>query len=113
MPKPKKQPNNQIIQSLEELISDYSRDELANALASVEHDLSWKVLRAGMMKEYVNKMAYVLDNCSKSGKQIEAAYEAGVAQCLFDTANSLIAKYKEVLRQRVSGGVVEEVRPEE
>jgi hypothetical protein len=110
MPKQKK--NQPIIKSLEELISDYDRDRCLQALAHMEsNDLGWQVLRAVMMKEYISKMAYIMDYSGKTGKQIEAAYEAGSAQTLFDMANSLISKYKDVLQQKAL--VTEEVRPEE
>jgi hypothetical protein len=109
MPKQKK--SLQLIKSLEELISDHDRDQLVRALATVEHDLSWQVLRAAMMKEYLSTVSYALDNCSKTGSQIEAAYQAGVSQCLYDMANSLIPKYKDVLQRKAL--VTEQSRPEE
>ncbi len=109
---PKQKPNKTIlIKSLEELISDFDRPKLVTALAMLEHDLSWQIFRAALMKEYMAKMPLVLDNASKTGKQIEAAYESGVAQTLFDTANSLIEKYKDVLAQKIN--VVVGERPEE
>jgi hypothetical protein len=110
MPKQKKSPPT--VKSLEELISDYDRDRCLQALAGMEsNDLGWQVLRAVMMKEYVSKMAYIMDYSGKTGKQIEAAYEAGSAQTLFDMANSIISKYKDVLQQKAL--VIEDVRPEE
>ena len=102
---------SQIIQSLEELISDYDRPTLITALQVLENDLGWKVFRAALMKEYLHSMSYLLDDASKTGKQIEAAYRAGAAQTMFDTANSLIDKYKTVLENNTR--VLENVRPEE
>lgn len=109
MPKLKK--SDPIIQSLEELVATHDRADLVRALATLQGDLSWKILRAALMKEYLAKVVNSLDYSSKTGKQIEAAYESGVAQALFDTANSLIEKYKDVLERKTL--VHEEVRPEE
>lgn len=112
MPKPKQQPKQSpIILSLEQLISDYDRPTLVRALSLLKTDIGWQILRAALMKEYLRTVAYQLDLCSKTGKQIEAAYQAGAAQTMFDTANSLIEQYKEILENRT--GVVESVRPEE
>lgn len=110
MPKQKKN-QSLLIKSLEELISDFDRPKLVNALAMLEHDLSWQILRAALMKEYMSKIPAALDNASRTGRQIEAAYEAGVAQALYDTANSIIEKYKDVLATKVN--VVVGERPEE
>lgn len=101
MPKQKLPQNNPIIQSLEELISDYSRDELATALADIENNLGWKVLKAALMKEYVSKMVYIMDYSSKTGQQIEAAAEAGTAKALYDTATALIPQYINLLHNKV------------
>lgn len=111
MRKQKKQITTPIIKSLEELISDYDRPALVKALQMLEHDLSWQILKAALMKEYLSTVAYTLDDVSVTGKQIEAAYKAGVAQTMYDTANSLIDKYKTVIEQRI--GVLESVRPDD
>ena len=111
MPRPKKQPNDPLLQSLEELISDYSRDELSHALADIQNNLGWKVLRAALMKEYVSKMVYIMDYSAKTGKQIEAAAEAGTAKALYDIATALIPQYIDILQNKVL--VTESPRPEE
>lgn len=102
---------NPIIKSLEELISDYDRDTLVRALSELKMGVGWQVVRAALMKEYLRTVAYQMDLCSKTGKQIEAAYQAGSAQTMFDTANNLIEQYKDILEKRTS--VVEVSRPEE
>lgn len=100
-----------LIQSLEELISDYDRPTMAKALANLKSELGWKVLRAALMKEYLVHVPLVLDQASKSGRASEAAYEAGVSQTLFDVANSTIDAYTTILENASS--VVQAVRPEE
>lgn len=115
MPKPK-QPQKQslIIRSLEELISDYDKDTLARALQSLTiNDLGWQVLKAALMKEYLRTVAYQMDMCSKTGQQIEAAYYAGSAQTMFDTANSLIPQYVDLLQNRLAALQLENTRPTE
>jgi|SRR6185295_1837820 len=107
----RKQKKSPLIQSLEELISDYDRSQLLTALQHLENDLSWKVFKAALMKEYLSTVAYALDNASKTGSQIEAAYQAGAAQTMYDTATSLITKYQDVLQNKV--GAIETPRPEE
>ncbi len=110
MPRPKKS-QTVLIQSLEELISDYDRPDLIRSLSLLQTDLSWKVFRAALMKEYLYTVAASLDKSAKTGTQIEAAYYAGAAQTMFDTANNLIEKYKDVLANKTA--VTQEVRPEE
>ena len=104
-------PKSSIVLTMEALISDYDKVDLLRALSMLEHDLSWKILRAAMMKEYLNNVNYTLDMAGKSGTQIEAAYYAGVSQTLYNNATSLIDKYKEVLANK--SNVVEINRPEE
>lgn len=111
MPKQKTPQSNPIIQSLEELISDYSRDELSHALSEIQNHLGWKVLRAALMKEYISKMVYIMEYSSQSGKQIEAAAESGMAKTLYDTATALIPQYVSILQNKTL--VTEEPRPEE
>ena len=109
MPRQKK--NQTLIKSLEELISDFDRDQLSRALGELELSLGWQVFKAALMKEYLSKVVYTLDNVAKTGKQIEAAYEAGSAQTMYDTANTLIDKYKDLLQNRSTAYQVE--RPQE
>lgn len=104
----KKEP---VIQSLEELISEYDRPTLLRALSVLEHDVSWKVFRAALMKEYLRNASYVLDKAAKDGTPVEAGYYAGVAQSLYNTANDLIETYKDVISNNVQATA--EPRPEE
>jgi hypothetical protein len=107
-----KQPVNQIIKSLEELISDYDRDTLSRALQSVKaNDIGWQIFRAILIKEYQSQVIYALEHASKSGEQIEASFRSGCAQTLLDTATTLIDKYINVLQNKA--GVVQDIRPEE
>lgn len=100
-----------LIKSLEELISDYDRTTLIRALGVLKSDLGWQILRAALMKEYLRTVAYQMDLASKTGTQIESAYQAGCAQTMYDTANTIIDQYVKVLENRTA--VLEEVRPEE
>lgn len=111
MRKPKLPQTSPILRSLEDLISTYDRTTLVRALAEIQTSVGWEILRAALMKEYLRTVAYQLDLCSKTGTQIEAAYQAGAAQTMFDTANSIIEQYKAKLEGQT--GVQEEVRPEE
>jgi hypothetical protein len=95
-----KQIKSPIIRSIEELISDYDREQLVSALQHLQHDLGWQVLRAALMKEYLRTVAYQMDLASKTGSQIESAYHAGSAQTMFDVANSLIEQYKAILEKK-------------
>lgn len=110
MPK-RKQPNQNLIQSLDELTSSYERAQLSSALQYLKHDLSWKIFRAALIKEYQDQVIYTIDNCGKSGKQIEAARHSGIAEALLDTATSLIDKYIAILENKSQ--VIENVRPTE
>ena len=113
MPKRKQLAQTNLIRSLEELISDDDRDVLVRALSAFQaNDLGWQILKAALMKEYLATVAYSLDASSKSGTQIEAAYYSGAAQTMFDTANHLIPKYRQIL-EGTHNQVVEEVRPQE
>lgn len=110
MPKRKRSPV--LIKSLEELISDYDRETLVRALQSFKvNDLGWQILRAALMKEHLIQASYVLEDASKTGKQIEASYHSGCSQTLYDTATTLIDKYVDFLEKNTH--VTEDVRPEE
>lgn len=108
VPAPKPEP---LIQTIEALISDYDRAQLVSALQELEGHLGWKVFRAALIKEYGSSASYALEMASKTGKQIEAAQYAGIAQCEYDIATRLIEKYKDLLEQKTN--VVENARPEE
>lgn len=111
MPARKQQPINQVIPSLDELIRTYDQPTLARALGELKTSIGWQILRAALMQEYLRTVSYQLDLASKTGTQIEAAYQAGSAQTMFDTANTLIPQYIQKLEGKT--GVVEAVRPEE
>ena len=100
-----------IIQTIEALISDYDRGDLVNALGQIEHSTGWKVLRAALIKEYLNKSLETMDHSKKTGEQIEAAFTSGCAVALYDTATSLIERYKDLLANKTQA--VEDVRPTE
>lgn len=101
MRKPKQQ-REPLIANLEQLSKSYAREDLASALEQIQHGLGFKILQGALISEYQNQVLYALENSSKSGKQIEAAYYSGVAQTLLDTATALIPKYIDVLRNKTA-----------
>lgn len=110
MRKQKLQPPT-LIKSLQQLTNDYDKPQLVSALQHLKSDLSWQLLRTALMQEYLNNVSYSLDKAAKTGTQIEAAYYAGIAQTQYDTANSLIDKYIDLLSEKTI--VTENPRPEE
>jgi hypothetical protein len=105
---PKPEP---IILTMEALISDYNKEDLASALTKLEHDLGWKVFRAALIKEYLNKSLETMEHSGKTGKQIEAAFTSGCACTLYDVATVVIERYKDLLEG--NSKVVEITRPSE
>ena len=111
MPKRKQQPNQNLIKSLEQLISDHDRPTLVRALGALKSDLGWQILRSALMKNYLNHASIALDHAAKTGQQLEAAFEAGVARNSHDTATTIIDAYIYLLEERI--GAIQSERPEE
>jgi hypothetical protein len=107
----RKQKQSPLILTLEDLTNQYDRVALVRSLQQLKTEPAWQILRAALIKEYQDQVIYALDNCGKTGKQIEAARHAGIAETLLDTATTLIDKYIDILEKK--SAVIEDVRPEE